>query len=219
MLISELWLELQLRRRLLIGSCQYTHWRKKRRLHKVWTALVLCHHWGFHWAHLSPTRNMLPTESTLSRNSLSPKIAILFHWDMISIKVGKGEGKLTVFVCKIQHVSWHSLHYRNLMIGGYFLHPKRLPKMLLQGQVSLHCVILWKTSNSSAHNSCWTWYHSFPLRNFHLPLRGFFSSILSSSQIKANLGTWSPKTQSHTSSSLGIGNMKISNPKSKPKKI
>lgn len=55
----------------LIGS-QYMHLRKERRLHGVWSGPHSCHYWGFCWAHLCPTRNiMLPTKSTLGRLSLS----------------------------------------------------------------------------------------------------------------------------------------------------
>lgn len=74
-----------------IGSCQSTC-QRKRRLHKLWSgsSLLLCLHWGFPWAYLSPTSNMLPTGSSLSRNSLSPGN----RWNMSSIPVGKREDKL-----------------------------------------------------------------------------------------------------------------------------
>lgn len=74
----------------------------------------------------------------LGRNTLSitRKSPSSFMWIWFRLRWKRGnKNPPCLFVYKIQCVPCHSFYYWNLMIWGYFLHPKRLPRMLLQGHV------------------------------------------------------------------------------------
>lgn len=131
----EFWaqLELQRRRWLWTGSCHCTLEKEG-----ALTCGVSPHAVSpleFPWAHLSPTREVCYLLKVLWGSTNSPiwencHPSVTGIW--FQLKWEEEEEKRTIFVYKIQHVSWHSLHDRNLMIGGVFSPFKKVPKMLLQ---------------------------------------------------------------------------------------
>lgn len=109
--------------------------------------------------------------------SITRKLSSSFTGIWLQLRLKRGNNNSLYLSTKF-NVSRHYLHYRNLMIWGYILHPKRLPEMLLQGQIILHCVIRWKASNSSV-KLVLSLILSFPLWNFWLALCAFFHLYLS----------------------------------------